>query len=327
MEKKKTLFLCLFLLAPASCCDEPKGVRSIRGALAGAGNPVVFSPSGEKLYSCWENGAVRIYESASGKLLRETSVPLVGTQATDWIGVSKDEARIFVGAFGQDVVVLDSKELKPVEAWKGRIQGACAFAISPDQVTVFWGDNNRTIHLSDLKTGKKTKSAKSLRSAHTLFFDPLCSIDFSKDSKVVLVTNLERGAFLWDIDGWRLERYFRGTTNDNTKVSSAVFNHDGKKVIIVDWDGNIRVFDRKSGEELVVYRARTKRNSALASHPKEDKILSGGADGKVIYWDVGKQKEIPSWTFQRMITCLAISHDAKYACCTTKHAIHIWNMP
>ena len=107
MEKKKTLFLCLFLLAPASCCDEPKGVRSIRGALAGAGNPVVFSPSGEKLYSCWENGAVRIYESASGKLLRETSVPLVGTQATDWIGVSKDEARIFVGAFCQDVVVLD----------------------------------------------------------------------------------------------------------------------------------------------------------------------------------------------------------------------------
>jgi len=224
-------------------------------------------------------------------------------------------------------VAWDSTDYKPVQELKGHGQGDYAFAVSPDQSVVLAGDGNGDVHLWDFKTGKKIKSTDSVPRTENPFLASLRSIDFSKNSKAVLLTSMDRDAILWDAVNWKLVRRYQGTGSDEGFFSNAIFNHDEKKAITIGWDGNIRVFEKTSGKELAVFQAHAKRGVSLASHPKKDRILSGGQDGKVIYWNLVEQKEITSWSFQGVISCLLISGDGKYACCTTKDAVHIWDLP
>ena len=153
------------------------------------------------------------------------------------------------------------------------------------------------------------------------------SIDFSADSKLALLTDLGHDAILLDIENWKIQRRFQGTNSKETIISSAILNHDEKKVIMVGWDGNLRVFEKESGKEQMVIAAHAKRGTSLARHPKQDKILSGGSDGTVVYWSLAEKKPIARWAFEGVVSSLAMSQDAKIACCTTKHGINIWDLP
>jgi len=91
-----TMFLCapVLLLSMIACTQQnaPKTIRVPSEIVTRA----AFSASGEKVYSCWKKGAVRIYESASGKLLKEFQVPFdePEQQQLFWIDVTKDEKKI-----------------------------------------------------------------------------------------------------------------------------------------------------------------------------------------------------------------------------------------
>ena len=123
---------------------------------------IVLTSSGAEVYSCWENGDVKVYRTDSGKLVREFKVRLQEGKQLNWLDVTKGEKNVLVGGFGTDVLVLDSGTLKEVQVFKGHNVGVSAFAVLPDQLSVLSGDDNWNVFLWNLKTGKKTKSSDSL---------------------------------------------------------------------------------------------------------------------------------------------------------------------
>ena len=275
---------------------------------------VAFSPDGKHLASGGADLGIRVWDLATGKLLRTLEGHSAPVRSLTFI--KRDQGTIFVSA-GQDGSIRfwnvnDGKELP------GAIESGIAIAVmsvSPDGKTIATGvvsEEGSYIHLWNAADGKEIRKWK----AHT---GPIMALAFAPDGKLVsggsigdemAETKDEAALILWDPDkGEKL----RGFAEQAEQIRALALTADGKHLASSSMDKNksrsVRLFDVSSGKEL---RSLGTADTPCLAFSPDGKKLAGAEGSRILLWDVeklGPTRSIAS-AHRPQINALAFSPDS-----------------
>lgn len=177
---------------------------------------------------------VRVYATKDGSLIHEID------KHTDWItaiAFSPDGVLLATADRAGGVYVweaLSGREFQTLPAHRGRVTDLAWRVDSASLVTV--GDD-ATIRVINTESGREQRSWQS--------HGGVLSVDFDRTGRIATCGN-DRISRLFDEHGAEL-RTFPALHDLATAIA---VTHDGSKVVVGGWTGEVRVFDAANGQEL-----------------------------------------------------------------------------
>lgn len=176
-----------------------------------------------------------------------------------------------------------------------------AIAFSSDGKLLAAGDIARNIILFEAATGRKLRQFQ----AFTRYFPALA---FAPDGKILACAD-SRNIQLWDLaTGKELRRFgiqaLQSSNDHNFKrISPLVFSHNGKVLAWAAADRSIRVWEAKTGKELVKLSGHQEPIHCLAFSAEDKKLVSAGGEffriESVRVWQLSDGKETRKFSFPR----------------------------
>lgn len=114
----------------------------------------------------------------------------------------------------------------------------------------------------------------------------------------------------------------------NEKVRNIALNNDHSLAAVASGDGTVRIFDPASLEEIKQFKAHDLSANAVAWHPSQDILLTGGRDAHLNAWDIKNDyhlvQSIPAHNYA--IYSIVFSPDGKlFATASRDKTIKLWD--
>jgi WD40 repeat protein len=317
---------------------------------------VAFSSDGARMLSGSQDGTVKLWDTASGRLIRTFE----HESEVNSVAISPDGAFVVSGGQARSS---DKNGLKLWDAASGRLirtlnasasslAGATvdSLAFLPDSPRLIAGYGDGTMRLWDPATGDvlqvyaRCPGAGNLRcpEGHA---DTVRSVALSKDGKRLLSSSNDKTLKLWDVESGKLLRNFqdRKLIRADQKlyppqahdgwVGGAAFSPDGSKVVSVtpspDSNDVMKLWDTESGEVLHAFGAKSQKIWSVVFSPDGGQLITGGGDKTIKLWDVARGEIIrsieahegPVWAF-------ALSRDGRQILsgANLDNAVKLWDV-
>jgi WD40 repeat protein len=251
---------------------QGKEIRSIQWNNV---NSLALSADGRMLAAGSEDGAVRVWDAASGQILVES--PSVGTESR-WnasLAFSPDGKLLAsAGDTSQSkmIRIVDVKTGKELRRWAGPTAGISSVAFSPDGRRLVSAGRRMQIVVWDPATGKKVLQPVS-------HWASVRSVAFLPDGQQVISKSLDGTARLWDIPIGKQRDQI--PTNWRTGIS-----RDGRLLAVVATGGAIKLRDLETGKILYVLTGHERLVKLLAFSPDGLALASLDRAEQLRVWDV-----------------------------------------
>ncbi len=228
------------------------------GGISGIRKSLVFSPDGISLaYFGAEDGVLRLFDAARGKLIRTYSDRRLAIHALAW---SPDSSLIALSGQGPNSIILWNVLTGEVgRSWQGLTQGTWAVAFSPDGRLLASADDdyNSAIHLWEVASGGEVAAFRG----HVI---PPETLAFSPDGRRLVSAGWDSLINIWDVTG----RVANGKLRTDP-VSAVRFASLWEKLAAADAKtGHAALWDLVAGGNAVVplLKARMSAAKALDAH-------------------------------------------------------------
>lgn len=307
---------------------------------------LAYTPDEKTLVSACADGAVRLWDPATGKELR--CFPGAGRDVAQCEGV-------VVTPDGKTVIAIENTEgmrawdiATGKERWQVKARNGFALVMAPDGRTIakgLGGDDRQQVSLWDADTGKHLRTLGAIKRS-------VAALAYSQDGKLLAAgdgasishggkkTDNASTVRLWDPSDGRLLRELKGHTSG---VTAVVFAPAGSVLASASHDATIRLWDTANGR--LIRKIGVPDESppppvpelfddgqrggvvAIAFSPDGRWLASGGFDGSVRLWDVESGKAIRSMRGHgREVTSLLFSRDGKVLTSGGRdNAIRLWD--
>jgi WD40 repeat protein/serine/threonine protein kinase/tetratricopeptide (TPR) repeat protein len=238
---------------------------------------IAFSPDGRRAVSASDGGAVKIWDTATGK---ELVTPVVHRETVHAVAFSPDGKAVASASIDGTVKVWDSangQELYVVPDAAGSLNGV---AFSPDGRHLALAGENNTVILCDAVTGKRL----GRWAGHA---GVVWGVAFSPDSKLLASTSADKTVKLWDVAAGKPVRTLEGHTNP---VVALAFSPDGKQLASSDNGNTIILWDAATGKEVRKHTDHTLPVTGVSFSPDGRHLLSASGDGTARIREVGTDK-------------------------------------
>jgi eukaryotic-like serine/threonine-protein kinase len=262
---------------------------------------VAFSPDGERLASAGADGAVKIWNSRTGKVVQV--IPAHRGWALSVAFHPDGRHVVSAGADRQFRVwdLADGKEVFSGPCAPVRLfGGAYAVAFSPDGAKLAAGGDG-ALRVYDWR---KRQLLRTLPDGQ----ERAATLAFSRDGRR-LASGTWAGAFkLWDgADGAEPLRSF---PQDRFPVTALSFSPDGTRLAQGGFDRCVKVWDAATGMCVLPALRHTGIVGCVTFSPDGSRIASGGADKVVRLWDAMTGREVLDLAgHAEGCLCLAFSPD------------------
>jgi WD40 repeat protein len=286
-------------------------------------NSVVFSPDGRLLASGSGDKTIKLWEVASGSLVRSL------TGHTDWVFsvVFSPDGRLLASGSGDKTIKLwEVASGSLVRSLTGHTDWVRSVAFSPDGRLLASGSCGKRdsygiciqgeIKLWEVASGRLVRSL----TGHT---GNVSSVAFSPDGRLLASGSWDYTIKLWEVASGRLVRSLGHTA----PVWSVAFSPDGRLLASsgsADW--TIKLWEVASGR-LVRSLGHTAPVWSVAFSP-DGRLLASGSYKEIKLWDVATGREVRTLTgHTSSVTSVAFSPDGRLlASGSDDYTIKLWDI-
>ncbi len=242
---------CVFLAVlatPSGASGNPDLVKTIQGdKKADIINGIACSADGKKVASAGDDGAVKVWDATSGKVLLTLGKDLQGADAVAFSpdGLFLAAAVNAGGRRGNAVQIFDLANGQLVQDMREHTQQINDLVYSPDGNRLASVGNDNSLRIWNVKYGTLETTQKETK-------NNLLALAYSPDGKNIVATeNWDGKIQMWDAVNVRLIRSIQGHAD---WVLCVAFSPDGKEFVTGSRDGSVYVWDAESGARLRVLR-------------------------------------------------------------------------
>ncbi len=273
--------IMLWDVSPKARLDAARSVATVPEAIgsplsgaerAGVVTSLAFSPDGETLASGRDDGAIILWDMATGERLGR---PLSGhTESVSDLVFSPD-GRILAASSRDNTISL--WDVETLESFGPPLIGpevVSSLAFSPDGRTLASGIDNKTIMLWNM-------AARQSLIGHEQWVD---QVAFSPDSRILASGSDDDTVRLWDVPARRpLGQPLTGHTSD---VLAIAFSPNGRTVASGSADSTVILWDVATRKPLSPPLAgHSEWISSVAFSPDGRTLASSSGDKTIILWD------------------------------------------
>jgi len=318
--KTKVSFLFLFIVVymipinhiKAQLNSNLKPDLNIQIGHIGGIEKVAFLPDGKHVLTASNDQTVKLWDIASGKLLRS----FVGHKS--WItamDITPDGKYVITGSRDKQMIMYDlstGKAIKTFDSFeKGKEHGISAIKIFPDGKTFLAGSANcNVVQRFDIATGQVLFTMKKMHNEGQSL-NGILDISISQDGKTMATcARWNNDIKLWDIE----KQKNIATLVHSDLVFCVSLSHNGKFVASAGKDDAMRIWEVQTKKE--VYNYPLKNSSAFRlAFSNDDKLLIAGVgsgnNSNIYLWNVDS-KELVKKIKQEKFECeIALSPDSK----------------
>jgi WD40 repeat protein len=163
--------------------------------------------------------------------------------------------------------------LRTFSGHQGKIWQA---AFSPDGRLIATASDDGTLRVWNTKADNEFVTLQGHES-------PVQCVAFSNDGST-LVSGGANTARLWDVSTGRQKDLERPLQGHAAGIQSVAFSHDDRRVLTGSSDTTAKLWDAKTGKEILTLRGHTRGVTTVAFSPDGKLVLTGGIDGTAILW-------------------------------------------
>jgi WD40 repeat protein len=264
-----------------------------------------LSPDCMTLATGYSDGTLVLWEARTGRM----RMTLENQQGEIRCLAFTPDGKSLAGA-----VLEPTSQIRIWESTTGRLQRSIpapsktwCVAFSPDGTTVaggggrWWGpDKERSwVRVFDVQTGKE----RHVLLGHA---EPVTSVCFSPDGKLLSSTSWDQTARLWDSS---TGKQIRKLPRHGNRVLNASFSPDGKMLATCCDQFNARLWNVANGKQLALL---DQQAQAVAFSPDGQGLALAASDRGVHFWDLATGLEKPvSRGLSRCVTHLSVTVDGR----------------
>ncbi|HZH91591.1 MAG TPA: caspase family protein [Pyrinomonadaceae bacterium] len=295
-----------------------------------------FSPNGKWFASGSKDNTVRLWETATGRELRNLGGNVAGNIGPiTSVAFSADSRTLAAGGLSGGVKLWEATTGRELPALAGHAETVNAVAFGASGVLAS-ASNDRTIKLWDAASRRHLRTLEGHGGeVHALAFSAdgarvasgsangeikiwntadgaaaqtlvghtalVRAVAFSPDAKTLASAGYDKTVRVWDAGGGQSVR----TLNGADAFSSIAYNRDGLMLVAGNSRGEIKYWDAATGQERRTANAHTDATNALSFSRDGRWLLSGSEDGSVRVWTGDARGEL-------LATLISLSESADW---------------
>jgi WD40 repeat protein/serine/threonine protein kinase len=293
-------------------------LKGLPQSVPGANIPfvcVAFSADSKRIVTAAGDNTARVWDAKTGALQLELKGQ-EGDQTEGYVNcaaLSPDGTRIVTGGHGNLVPVWDASTGKAIDELKGPLDFVTRLAFSPDGTRILTACLEGAVRVWDARTGKLLLEAKGLNHGSVAFSPDGNRLVVGRGDGTARVIDAHTGGLLLELKGGPLVLKMADMFTMMNGVQCVAFSPDGTRIVaggITDIGaGGAKVFDARTGAELLQLKGHTSLVMSAAFSPDGQRIITGSADGTAKVWDV--RTGTPRFELQgvKSSACAALSPD------------------
>ena len=261
-ETQEALFVRAWSSAGANFSHHDKDINS-----------VVFSPDGKTLASASDDETLRLWDVASGQLLR-----ILEGHKDEVIGVAFSPNGKTLASASKDKTlrlwdVASGQALRILKGHQDRVMGV---VFSPDGKTLASVSWDKTLRLWDVASGR---GLRTIEGHEELIF----GVAFSPDGKTLATASKDGTLRLWNVNSGQVFKILEGHKG---VVFDVVFSPDGNTLASASGDETLRLWDVASGQTLRTLEGHRYQVLDVAFSSNGKMLASASKYESVRLWDV-----------------------------------------
>jgi WD40 repeat protein len=231
---------------------------------------VAISPDGGRILTGSGDKTARLWDIASGRLLRE----FTGHWGEVWsVAFAPDGGHILTGSGDKAARLWNTASGRLLREFTGHQGVVWHVAFAPNGSRILTGSGDKTARLWDVASGRLLRE-------FTGHWGEVWSVAFAPDGDTILTSN--DNARLWDTASGQLLHEFASHTGG---VNSVAFSPCGDTILTGCGDDTARLWDTASGQLLREFAGHRGVVRSVAFSPDGSAILTGSGDETARLWD------------------------------------------